>query len=760
MSLPVTRLRRWFLGAALLMSAVVAGFYFYARWQVSQKIIKPLDKLGVNIQQSAEGFTISRSVGGRTIFTIKAKRLVQLKLSGHATLEDVQVIVYGKDSTRYDQITGKRFDYDKATGEVAAQGEVEIDLQGNAEGALAPDQALPKELKNPIHLRTDGLVFNQNSGDGYTKGRIEFAIPQATGSAVGARYSSESRSLTLESQVELRGAASRPGGASQMTAAHAVITDEPRRVALDSVKVSRGGQNLSAVAADLFLNDDNSVNNIAARGGVELAAAGASTGTLHSQQARFAFRQGVLQTADFEGDVRGNASGKQSAEGSADRLHVKFASVASKASTGHDKSSVGAESARAEGNVHLVQLPSGASRQRSDLTAPAVDFTFSAGRRLQQAATVGAGQILIDDPGNGHAGQHTAITAARLVASFDPVGHITNLHGEPESRITSTTPGQPDRVSTSNSLDVAFKPGGGVGSLQQRGNVHYQDGQREAWGGLGQYSLTDQVLTLKGELNAPPRVSDRGLNTTADQIRVSRQSGEAWAEGHVKSTYNDLKPQPDGALLATSDPIHVTAQTMHALNGTGSAEYRGAARLWQGPNVVQAPVLRFERDSRRMLAQRSASDPVTMVLLQKSKTGPGQPVNLTTDQLDYSDASRKLLLTGGVRAVSANGTLNASQGEVLLKAHASGDVATSQIEKMTLSGKVKLQQGSRTATGAKLTYEPDLGKYELSGESPCIFDSERGVVCGNLLTFFDRDDRVLVQGTTAQPAVTHTESGR
>ena len=87
-----------------------------------QKIEKPLEKIGLNIQQSAEGFTISRSEGGRTLFTVRAGKVVQLKLSGHATLEDVRIIVYGKDSSRYDQITGKRFEYDKETGDVTAQG--------------------------------------------------------------------------------------------------------------------------------------------------------------------------------------------------------------------------------------------------------------------------------------------------------------------------------------------------------------------------------------------------------------------------------------------------------------------------------------------------------------------------------------------------------------------------------------------------------------------------------------------------------------
>ena len=46
---------------------------------------------------------------------------------------------------------------------------------------------------------------------------------------------------------------------------------------------------------------------------------------------------------------------------------------------------------------------------------------------------------------------------------------------------------------------------------------------------------------------------------------MNRQTGEGFADDDVKTTYSELKPQPNGALLANSDPIHVTAEHMTAL---------------------------------------------------------------------------------------------------------------------------------------------------------------------------------------------------
>ena len=65
------------------------------------------------------------------------------------------------------------------------------------------------------------------------------------------------------------------------------------------------------------------------------------------------------------------------------------------------------------------------------------------------------------------------------------------------------------------------------------------------------------------------------MATTANTIRINRATGEALAEGDVKSTYSELKEQPDGALLASSSPIHVTARSMTAHSNPGIALYSG-----------------------------------------------------------------------------------------------------------------------------------------------------------------------------------------
>ena len=80
-------------------------------------------------------------------------------------------------------------------------------------------------------------------------------------------------------------------------------------------------------------------------------------------------------------------------------------------------------------------------------------------------------------------------------------------------------------------------------------------------------------------------------------MRLNRATGDAFAEGDVKSTYSDLKAQPNGALLASSDPIHVTARTMTAHSSPAVALYTGEARLWQDANVIRGAFDRVRSQS-------------------------------------------------------------------------------------------------------------------------------------------------------------------
>ena len=178
MPVSISRLRIWFAVLAIAIIAVVAGFYFYARLQ-NLGFLKQLPaKLGVDIQQCSQGFSLSKSEGGRTLFTIRAANAVQYTDGGRAELRDVNIVVYGRQANRFDQIYGSNFEYDPKAGTVVARGEVNIDLRSRqwpraARSGAAQGTAKSHPLKDE---RLDLQPENRSSRIPTNRG-----IPRATG---------------------------------------------------------------------------------------------------------------------------------------------------------------------------------------------------------------------------------------------------------------------------------------------------------------------------------------------------------------------------------------------------------------------------------------------------------------------------------------------------------------------------------------------------------------------------------------------------
>jgi lipopolysaccharide export system protein LptA len=83
-----------------------------------------------------------------------------------------------------------------------------------------------------------------------------------------------------------------------------------------------------------------------------------------------------------------------------------------------------------------------------------------------------------------------------------------------------------------------------------------------------------------------------------------------------------------------------------------------------------------------------------------------------------------------------------------------------KIDKMIADGHVVVVQPKRRGVGTHLTYTASDDRFVLVGGPPSIFDAERGKVTGDSLTFYKRDDRVLVEGKANSPAFTESRVAR
>jgi lipopolysaccharide export system protein LptA len=767
MPFTISRLRLWFAVTGLILVSVVAGFYVRARYEVGQALKDLPAKVGVDVQQSSQGFTLSKSEGGRTLYTIHASKATQFKEGARAELRDVNIVVYGRNADRFDQIYGDEFIYDQKAGTVTGTGEVHIDLQGNAQGHTLSDQAPPQELQNPIHLRAQGVVFDQKTGMAESRGVVDFRVPQASGTARGAIYDSKKNELTMLADVVLDTSGSQP---THIAAAHGKINKEPRVLTLETVELTSGDRKLLADHAVADLAEDNSIKQVNASGNVHMNEGEGMQ--LSSPQALLKLgEKNALDFAYFTGGVD-FASTAQGANGHSGEMLMHFEPAKAQPKKVSEGESVNAPSselrtiyARQKVTLSQAPRPGSANPQAYALSSEAMTLNLNSGRQLQSARTEGPGELVATGAGAKNAGEQTVVDAQLFTADFSEENKLRTVHGRGAVRVTSRAPGQPDKLSTSDRMVAQFTGAGEIESVEQEGNFRYiekQSSEKELGGRSGfaeraVYSPLDDSVTLTGA----PRVVDGGLTVTADRIRLLQRSGEAFAQGNVKTTSSQLKVEPNGALLATAEPVHVTAQAMNMVQSTGMAHYSGGARLWQGSNIIEAKTIDFDQKARTLVATGDKKHPVSNVFLQVSSSGKASTILVTAPHLTYTDTEREARFSGGVVARGEDGVLTADHADVFLNAAASvHTTGPSQLDHIIAVRHVLVQQQERRAEGEKLVYTASNESYVMTGGAPMLSDPVNGTVRGDSLTFFSRDDRVVVEGKGDSRAVTHTHVSR
>ncbi len=423
-------------------------------------------------------------------------------------------------------------------------------------------------------------------------------------------------------------------------------------------------------------------------------------------------------------------------------------------------------------HVHLHQTPAGAQqgRQKTELACDQLTMDLDKGT-LHYAETGGAAQVTLTPVEPRVPGEHTILTARQMQADFDRLGHVSQMRGAPDSRIVSVVPGEAEKVSTARRLVVNFAPGGGAADILQEGEVRYEEaaanphepGGRKAFGERARYSVDDESLTLTGA----PRVIDGGMTLTADSIRFNRLTGDAFAQGSVKTTYSELRPEPNGALLASGDPVHVTARAASMQRKNSLVRYTGGVRLWQGINAVEAPAIEFNQQRRSMEAEGTPAKPVLSVFVQPAGEGSGSQGKTTTmivhaTHLTYLDSERRARYTGDVHANGGDVVLDAGLADVLLQPAGpkTAPAGPSQLDKIIAWEGVKLRQGERRASGEKLVYTAASGTFVITGGAPQIADPVQGTVRGDSLTFYRADDRVVVESNGSSRTITQTHISR
>ena len=669
------RLRKFFAAGAVLVVLIACGFYLLGILKGRQTIPQVNNDIPANVDKNAKGFNLSKSEGGKTLFSIHAASVQQYKGGGKAALHDVSIVVFGRNQDRSDQIYGSDFAYDPVAKIITAEGEVRIDLEANSAAATPADQSPAAESRNLIHVKTSALTFNENTGIAQTKAPIEFRVPEGNGSAVGATYDSHGGVLMLKSAVKITSTGDRK---ATITGQSAVITKNPSKVVLQSAKVEEPQRTLSADKVTVFMRDDNTIERIVGSGNLHASSTGAKAFEVNANEGDLAMaadnqaRSGVLT-----GDVTFAGKGDSPADGKAGKVLLSFGAA------NH------LTKARAE---NAVQLKQGVPGKSQELHAAAVDLFVKNGKKIERAVTSAGPAEIVREQAPGK----TTISAGHFETTFNDQNRPALLYGTPDTKIVDSTPGKPDRVLTARELTAKFNDKGEIVSADQSGDFHYQDGTQTASAARAKYVAAEETVLLTGS----PRVMDTGITLTGDSIQLNRKTRSAFAQDNVKTTYTNMSAQPSGAMLASSDPIHVTGTSVNFNSATGVARYT-KSRLWQGPNIVEAPTISFDRNKRSLQAQGSQIGQVASVFVQKDKAGKLTPVNVTSDKLSYVDSERKAVFSGHVIVRAQDTTITSETVNVILlpRKNQTETQSASQLDRIVAQGDIKIQQAEQKGPG-------------------------------------------------------------
>jgi lipopolysaccharide export system protein LptA len=808
MRVTIEGLRRWILITAALLLAILAGFFIYGRRRL-RHIEKDLPaRLGINIQQTASGWSLSRSSQGHTLFTLKASKLVQLR-AGHALLHNVDITLYGPPgSGRQDRISGSDFDYNQNDGVATSRGDVEIELEG--EGKSGPPSG--KNGNNTIRVRTSGLTFAQKTGEASTTQRVDFALPRATGSAVGADYNAKTGVVILNSQVHIT--TSSKGKAATVEAGHATILRDSQQALLTNAILEYEKASGRADQATVHFRKDGTAEKVDAQGHVRLHADSGAEVDAQTAEILLNPKSQPLQATVGGGVQFASERPNQTMRGSAQEGTLLFAAAAT--GSGEPTRLRHAEFRRdvrfdtvAAG---LANDPRGRMERQVEAGTMNLDFVPQAnGRGVEARKAIADGSPVVtmrQTPSRG-AGHSMRISGDQLVATLAGGNRLRTLDGfgntqvqdESSDGARDTTRGdvlhatfveepakvQPKRSTPARQTGGAHRKKAAAPATETSLETAVQDGHvtlteipgkksgesaspatLTGWAEHAEYHGQNQVLQMTGH---PRIVEGEAMQLSAEQIDYHRDTQNAAATGDVKATYTQAAagktPGQAAPSMGGSGPVHVIADHAALDHAKNQSVFYGTpqapARMWQDTDSLLAPVIAIDRSKGLLKAwgEETGTEPEVEVNFAGGSSRsmrPAEPSEVHSRTLVYSDGERLADFQGDVRAAQGDAAIHAEEARVYLKPKASAEKPEakssagkrgSQLDRLVATGNVVFTEPGRRGNGEKLVYTADDEKYVLTGTPaapPRLWDRNQGTTTGDALIFSSQTDKVQVMG--------------
>jgi len=750
---------------------VVVGVYLQRSVRQSRAFRSAPALVSAGIQQQSADFSYSDVEQGRTVFTIRASHATQFKDQNRSLLEDVWITIYGKAGDRDDNIHTRECSYQPLSGAIRCTGEVQINIQGKNPASGNPaDEAL--------EIMTSDISFDRDTGEASTIQPVEFRFRGGGGHGVGILYRTHDSIMRIEHMVAF-GLDPQPGagGVPVNAVGNSLEIRRGDRVAVleGPATVRQGDREVTADRISVVLDENYRAQHAIADGHPVIHAVNGKLSVSANRFDAFLSPQGWVERIIADGKI----IGMRQAAGESERFSSAHAEVVMlpQGNLAKEMTATGGVTAESQrGSVSSV-LKTDSMR----LTFASADSPNSLSKqqpvrqRLETAETLAPATVE-----SRNAVETTSLRAQRLVAKLGPEGKLDQLFGHSGVEIRRQATREAAQTGSSAELTVKFGANGDWDTIDESGNVVFQQGEQQASAGRAHLVRATEIAVLEGN----PIISDSISRTTTTNVAINQQSGEIHATGAVISTYI---PGTQGNNVGLGTGLaHVTADSLTGSTTSGHFVYSGHARLWQGESVLEAEQIEFWRDDKKLQAKGH----VQAVFPQESSLF-GHPVGPAATRpassparaaagptlwkvhaplLTYWSDQAKARMEGGVTASSDQGSLASQTLEVFLNApgvpsNAISPVSSAsktaltpetdgQLNRVVAQGGVVVREGDRRGVAEQAEYTAADEKFVLSGGKPTLTDASSDTTTGRSLTFFVANDTILVDSQEGSRTLT------
>ncbi|MCX6544452.1 MAG: LPS export ABC transporter periplasmic protein LptC [Acidobacteria bacterium] len=558
---------------------------------------------------------------------------------------------------------------------------------------------------------TEEASFNQTEGVLRTPLDFSFTRNRLSGSSTGMTYDQNRDIISLlERAVLMMAPSTAAGAATTIDAGTAVMARRDHYDRFErGFRLVNGTRVLESDSATAYLTDDDAtVTSLEMRGNSRISGLGEGAGAVRMMHAddmnlEFADDGRTLQGATLSrnavvdmGDA-GDGGGARSV--SADWIDVRLLP---------DGSTVSALTAR---DNMILTLP--ASKDEP--------------KRVITAATLAAK----GEPGKG-------LTSAKLV-------------GNAEYReLRETATGRVIRRVSGRMLDLATEPGlGDIDEARFSGAVRFDDPPLRASSGTARYLVKRGAIELDGNdetTGLMPRVTDGQVTIDARKISIAVDQRQVIATKDVRSAMLPASAAGAGggvhraSMLKQDQPVYATADQLAYDGLKHLAVYTTNARLWQGDTAISGDTVTVDDASGNLSSKGHVRS--TLMLEQtdpKTKRVDRMSSIATADTMTYQEAQRRATYTTNAHASGPQGDLHASTIEMYLK------VSGSELDRVEAYTNVTTRDATRFATGDRLTYFADDGRYVMLG-APVTVCADMRETTGRTLKFFKDSNTITVDG--------------